>query len=496
MARHTLNSCCIALLSLIYCCNAQALELPAISLTPNEKAEVEPYTLKMPNPWKGDFSGMQKRQQIRILVPFSKTFFYLHRGEQHGISHDLGVALKAWLDKTYPNSQHALKWHVLFVPVSHDQLLPALEAGLGDIAAGGLTVTAQRAQHVDFTTPFSNEIREVLVTSPKQPRFNSLEQLAGQEVVVRPSSSYYQHINQLNQTFKQHGLQPIKLVAGADNLEPEDLLEMVDTGLIPATVIDHYLALIWQPLYPDMQINEQVVISEENEYAWAIRKNSPQLHKALNAFVASHNFHTSFGHGLINRYERQPKKMLNINNEKELVKFEQLQSLFAKHAQTYDFDQLMLMAQGFQESHLDQKARSNMGAVGVMQMLPSTAADKAIGIHGIETSADKNIEAGSKYMRLIIDRYLNDPAITPLNRTLLAFAAYNAGPGNLRKMRHLAETSGLDPNVWFQNVEHAAAHVTGRQTVDYVANIYKYYIAYQMIRERQQQAPVASVSTR
>ncbi len=486
MATSLFSKPLLAFLSLTFCLNSLAIELPMASISDAEQAELEPYTLKMPRAWKGDFSGMQKRQQIRILVPFSKTFFYLNSGQQHGISHDLGLALKAWLDKTYPNSQHALKWHILFVPVSNEQLLPALEAGLGDIATGGLTATAERAAQVDFTEPFASNIREVLVSNPKQPSLTSIDQLSGQEVVVSSSSSYYQHLIQLSQDFEKRGLKPINVVASAENLEPEDLLEMVDAGLIPATVTDHYLALTWKPLYPNLQINEQFNISTDNEYAWAIRKNSPLLKKALNAFVASHNFNTSFGRGLINSYELHPKKMVDINSEKELAKFENLIELFRKHGQTYDFDDLMLMAQGYQESQLNQQARSKMGAVGVMQMLPSTAADKAIGIKGIETSADKNIEAGSKYMRLIIDRYLADPAITPLNRTLLAFAAYNAGPGNLRKMRHVAEKSGLDPNVWFQNVEHAAAHVTGRQTVDYVANIYKYYIAYQMIRARQQ----------
>jgi len=494
MVRARFTTRLLAFFSLACCLGSQAIELPVASLSSAEQAELEPYTMKMPRAWKGDFSGMQKRQQIRVLVPFSKTFFYLNGGEQHGISHDLGLALKAWLDKTYPNSQHALKWHILFVPVNEDQLLPALEAGLGDIAAGGLSVTSARAKHVDFTEPFASNIREVLVSSPKQPPITSLEQLAGQEIMVSSSSSYYDHLAQINKGFIKHGLKPIRLIASNENLEPEDLLEMVDTGLIPGTVTDHYLAMTWKPLYPDMQINEHFNITTNNEYAWAIRKNSPQLKKALDAFVAGHNFNTPFGRSLINSYELHPKKMLDINNEKELGKFESLLELFRKHGQTYDFDYLMLMAQGYQESRLDQSARSKMGAVGVMQMLPSTAADKAIGIKGIETSADRNIQAGSKYMRLIIKNYLDNPAITPLNRTLLAFAAYNAGPGNLRKMRHVAAKSGLDPNVWFQNVEHAAAQVTGRQTVDYVANIYKYYIAYQMIQARQQQRPSVSRS--
>jgi membrane-bound lytic murein transglycosylase MltF len=144
----------------------------------------------------------------------------------------------------------------------------------------------------------------------------------------------------------------------------------------------------------------------------------------------------------------------------------------------------MLMAQGFQESQLDQKARSPRGAVGVMQLLPKTANDPTVGINGIDKSADKNIEAGSKYMRLLADKYLNDPQLTEMNKTLMTFAAYNAGPGNLRKFRALAEQSGLDKNIWFGNVEQAAAQVVGRETVDYVGNIYKYYVAYKLVAEK------------
>jgi membrane-bound lytic murein transglycosylase MltF len=144
------------------------------------------------------------------------------------------------------------------------------------------------------------------------------------------------------------------------------------------------------------------------------------------------------------------------------------------------------MAQGYQESQLDQTARSQRGAVGVMQLLPSTAADKAIGITGIDESADRNVNAGVKYLRLLVNRYLNDPHIDAKNRTLMAFAAYNAGPGNLDKFRKLAVKSGLDPNIWFQNVEVAASHIVGRETVDYVGNIYKYYVAYRLIVQHSQ----------
>jgi membrane-bound lytic murein transglycosylase MltF len=120
-----------------------------------------------------------------------------------------------------------------------------------------------------------------------------------------------------------------------------------------------------------------------------------------------------------------------------------------------------------------------------MQMLPSTAADREIGINGIDASAEKNVQAGAKYMALLRDRYVNDPKISEKDRTLMTFAAYNAGPGNLLRFRSLAEKSGLDPNVWFDNVEIAASKIVGQETVQYVSNIYKYYIAYEMVRRNE-----------
>ena len=157
---------------------------------------------------------------------------------------------------------------------------------------------------------------------------------------------------------------------------------------------------------------------------------------------------------------------------------------FKKYAGQYSFDYLMIAAQGYQESQLKQATRSHMGAVGVMQMLPSTAADPKIGITGVDKSAQRNIEAGVKYLRLLVDTYLDDPAIDQTNKTLMAFAAYNAGPGNLARFRKWAAKSGLDPNVWFFNVEEGAARIVGQETVTYVGNIYKYYIAYRLLSEQ------------
>jgi membrane-bound lytic murein transglycosylase MltF len=144
----------------------------------------------------------------------------------------------------------------------------------------------------------------------------------------------------------------------------------------------------------------------------------------------------------------------------------------------------MIAAQAYQESQLDHSRRGTAGAVGLMQIKPSTAAAKQIGITGVDRDPDRNVHAGCAYLRYLSDTYVSDPAIDPLNRTLMSFAAYNAGPDNLRKFRAAARQAGLDPNIWFNNVEVGAAKVAGLTPVQYISNIYMYYISYQLSIER------------
>lgn len=476
----------LAVCLLLLCATLRAAEapLPDNNLSDKEKAEVDALGLPVPPPWKGDLDGMQERRLVRILVPYSRTFYAVDRGRQEGISYELGKALEAWLNKRHPYARKSLRWQVMFIPTQRDQLLPKLIAGEGDIAAGGLTITEGRQQTVDFAAPFASSIREVVVTAPGSKPLASVEDLAGQTVMVRASSSYYEHLTALNASFKEKGLAPIVIKPADENLESEDLLEMVNSGLISAIVVDQYIARIWGALYTSMQVQEAVAIHENAEFAWAIRKDSPKLKEELAAFVKAHKVGTTFGNSLRNKYVKNSKQLFDATSEEDMRNFQEVVSLFQKHAGTYDFDYLLLMAQGFQESQLNQQARSSRGAVGIMQLLPSTAADRDVGIVGIDKSADLNIEAGSKYMHLLANKYLDDPALTPLNKTLMTFAAYNAGPGNLLKFRRLAQKSGLDPNVWFGNVEHAAARIVGRETVDYVGNIYKYYVAYKLAEEK------------
>ena len=466
--------------------------LPPAQLSAAEKSEVDAMVLPVPPAWIGDLDGMRANRTVRILVPYSKTFYLVDRGHQEGVAYEYGRALEKWLNAKRPLGQKSQRWQVMFIPTARADLLPKLLAGYGDIAAGGLTETEGRLKTVDFTDPVFADVHEAIVTGPGVPPLERIEDLAGKEIYVRPSSSYFEHLTQLSAQFRERGLEPIKIMPANENLETEDLLQMVNAGLFGITAADRYIATLWQPLYSDLQIHEGFYLHTGGKLGWAVRKGSPQLLEALNAFSKEHKIGTEFGNIMLRRYFKNSKRVLNASSEAEMEKFNTLIGLFEKHAGTYDFDHLLLVAQGFQESQLDQRARSRAGAVGVMQLLPSTA--RELGIQNIEGSADRNIEAGSKYLRLIADTYLTDPEITPVNRLLLSFAAYNAGPGNLMKFRRLAEKSGLDPNVWFGNVEQAAARIVGRETVDYVGNIYKYYVVYKLAAQKQRERQAAGES--
>jgi membrane-bound lytic murein transglycosylase MltF len=431
--------------------------------------------------WTGDLDGMKKRRAIRILVPYSKTIFFIDKGEQLGTAVELGEELGAWLNKGKKKEIDRIR--IGFVPTPRDKLLTALNEGLGDIAAGNLTVTPGRLQTVDFTKPAARDVREILVTGPEGAEISKIEDLAGRELYVRKSSSYYEHLGAVNQTFAAKNLPAIKIVPADEHLEDEDLLEMVNAGLLPHVIVDNHVAGIWAKVFQNLKLRSDIFINEGGEIAWAIRKNSPLLKAALDRFLETHRVGTDFGSDLRNRYYTNTKMVRRAYAPEDMTRYNELIEFFRRYGAEYSFNYLMIVAQGYQESTLRQDERSSSGAVGVMQMKPTTASDKAIAIDGIDKSAERNIEAGNKYLRYLITAYINDPDLDDMNRTLFAFAAYNAGPGGLKKFRAKAKEMGLNPNVWFDNVENGAAAVIGRETVQYVSNIYKYYISYNLMEQ-------------
>jgi membrane-bound lytic murein transglycosylase MltF len=413
---------------------------------------------------------------IRVLTVFSKTFYTVDRGKQRGVTYE--AVQKFEDDLNAKLKLGAIRVNVVFIPVSRDRLISGLMEGLGDIAASNLTITDERKKLIAFSDPVYTGVKEVLVTSSGTPPLKSIDDLAGREVVVRRSSSYYDSLSALNKQFAADRKVPMKITLADDNLEDEDLLEMVNAGLYPAIVVDDHKARFWRDIFDQATVHDNIAVRTGGEIAWAMRKDSPKLKAAIDSFVKENKVGTTFGNIVFAKYLKDSRYVKNALSQAEKEKFNRTVQFFKKYAADYDFDWLMIAAQAYQESGIDQNVRSPAGAVGVMQVLPTTAAGSPINLRNVDTNTENNIHAGVKYLRFMVNEYFADPAISSLNRHLFAFAGYNGGPNRIDRLRRKAAEQGLDPNKWFQNVEVVVARHIGRETTQYVGNIYKYYVAF------------------
>jgi membrane-bound lytic murein transglycosylase MltF len=433
-------------------------------------------------PFKGDFDAMVKRRMIRVLVPYSRTLYYNDKGRERGLTADLVRDFESYVNRTYKTGKRPLT--VYMIPTTRDLLLTKLDEGLGDIAAGNLTVTPERQQLVDFVGAADRKpVSELVVTGAIAPRITSVDQLAGMTVDVRRSSSYYDSLVALNERFRSEGKPEVVLKIVPDALEDEDMMEMANAGLIDVLIVDDWKARIWKQVLPKLGVDEHVFVHDGGHLGWAIRKGSPQLAAAAGDFLANDAVKRASFEYRISQAGRKVKALNDASATSDWKRFQQTLALFERYGAQYGFDPVMLAAQGYQESQLNQSAKSHVGAIGVMQIMPATGAQMKVGnIHTIEA----NIHAGAKYMDILMTRYFPDAHFSEGNRPLFAFASYNAGPGNISRMRKEAAKRGLDPDKWFNNVELVVAEKIGIETTTYVRNIYKYYVSFKLTEAAQE----------
>ncbi len=244
--------------------------------------------------WQGDLDGMLGRRMIRVLVPYSKTLYFVdYGGQQRGMSYDFMRAFEAELNAR--RARGSLPVQVVFIPVSRDQLLPLLMSGHGDVVAANLTITPERSRQVEFIAPVANNVSELIVTGPGAPPLARLEDLAGKPVMVQRSSSYYASLTALNEQFRRRGLAPVVLRPAPAHFETEDLLEMANAGLAPIVVADDYLADFWSQIFPALQVHADLPVRSGGDIAFAIRRSSPLLKAELDRFTARHREGTLFG---------------------------------------------------------------------------------------------------------------------------------------------------------------------------------------------------------
>lgn len=438
-------------------------------------AESLPLASHFSKTYKDDLSGLLKRKYIRVLTTFNKTNFFISEGRAFGYEYCLLKEYEKYLNKDIPNK--ALRVVIEFIPVPRDQLIPGLVEGYGDIAAAGLTITKRRSAKVDFTDPYLTGINEIVVTHRNGPEIQSPEDLSGKRVFVRKSASYYDSLMKVNKRLLFSLRPPVTIIRADENLETEDILEMVNAGAVGITVSDSHIADIWSRFLKNLRLHRDVKLRKGSRIAWAVRKNNPALKESLNNFLKSHRKGTLLGNIYFNRYYKDNRWMENPLGPRGIRKMHKYESLFRKYATRYGFDWKLVMATAYQESRLDHSERSAAGAVGIMQVLPSTARSRRVGIKNVH-DLESNVHAGVKYLAFLRDHYFDDRDIRPRDRVRLTLAAYNAGPGNIAKSRRVAENMGLNPNRWFRNVEFGALKVIGQETVKYVSNINKYYLMY------------------
>jgi membrane-bound lytic murein transglycosylase MltF len=420
-----------------------------------------------------DLDGILTRRYIRVLTTFNRTNFFLSGAGLYGFEYSLLKDYGKYLNKSI--RRRDLKVVMEFIPVSRDELLPALRDGRGDIAAAGLTITEERLGQVDFTRPYLTGIDEVVVAHKDVAGLESIKDLSGREVFVRESSSYFESLKTLNDRLRKERKKPVKILKAEETLETEDILEMVNSGAIPLTVADSHLASIWSSVLEDIRVHDALVLRQSGEIAWAVRKGNPGLKESLDTFLGTRRKGTRLGNIYFSRYFEKNRWIRNPVSEDMLRKSEKLRGLFQKYAERYAFDWTLIAAVAFQESRLNNKKRSPAGAVGIMQVRPSTARDKNVGIDNVH-ELENNIHAGVKYLAFIRDRYFSDEGLSESDRLRLTLAAYNAGPAKIQKVRSEAEKMGLDPDRWFRNVEISTLRHVGQEPVRYVSNINKYYI--------------------
>jgi membrane-bound lytic murein transglycosylase MltF len=450
-----------------------------LALSPSTRAadlQNQTATEAVLRPWTGDLDGMVQRRIIRVLTTYSKTNFFLDKGAQLGLVPDFARLFEDDLNKKLKKKN--IRVQVMILPVAHDELIPALLDGRGDFVAAGTMITDPRREQVDFTNPTRTGVSAIVVTGPGAPAIARVDDLAGKEVYLRASMVTPQGVARFNAELAKKGLAPVTVKPAPEVFADEDILEMVNAGLVKTTIVYDYIAEFWKQVFPNIVLNTGAAVKTDGQIAMMIRKGSPQLKTELNAFLARYPEGSGTRNVLLQKYLKNVKYAKAATSKAEMAKVERTIGLFQKYSGTYSMDYLLMMAQGYQESQLDQNAKSQVGAIGVMQVMPATGREMNV---GDITQLEANVHAGVKYIRYMMDKYYADEPMDRINKGLFAFASYNAGPARIGQLRQKAAKRGLDPNQWFNNVEIVASESIGRETVQYVANIYKYYVAYQLV---------------
>ena len=298
---------------------------------------------------------MLERRAVRFYVPYSRTLYFVDKGRERGISADLIREFERWVNKKYAAQLGKRPLTAVVIVATRDKLREDLLEGHADVAVGNIKVLPELLKDVDFVAPDEKAAgAEILVTGPETPAIASIDDLSGKTVHLRKVSSQTLSMKALNEHFKKEGKPEAKLVYVPSALEDEDMLEMLNAGLLQAVVVDDWKAKMWAQVLPKVKVREDIVLRPKTKMGWAIRKNSPKLAAELTEFYAYYAKQTGGVTKLQREYMARIKAMRNATAVEDQKRFVTLIDTFKKYGQQYNFDPLMLAAQGYQESKLNQ----------------------------------------------------------------------------------------------------------------------------------------------
>ncbi len=443
-------------------------------------------TLPRENLYRDDWPGIQRRKTLRVLSRNNAVSYFMLRGELLGFEYEMVREFAR---------QNGLRLEMV-VANNLPELTSMLVEGRGDIIASSLVPTEERArQGVAFSMPYFYAT-ETLVARAKDRELKQMPDLAGRTVVVRPSSSYWQTLQDLQKGGANFRLQP-----APETMETEDILRMVADGDYDLSVADSHILdieLAWND-----GIRAAFPLGTPRPQAWAVRAKDTKLLAAVNAFWKK-EYRGKLYNMTCRKYFKNPRKVRQLIEDqiglKRFGRVSPYDDLIKLYADQYDFDWRLITSQVYQESRFNPKAKSAAGAKGLLQVMPRTAQD--MGFKRLD-DPQTGIHAGVKYLDWVRNTF--DPELDDQERMWFTLASYNAGVGHVGDARRLAGLKGWNQQLWFENVERAMlllskpqyarkaryGYVRGEEPVAYVRQIRDRYHVYITLLTNAPPAPQA-----
>ncbi|HUP56552.1 MAG TPA: transporter substrate-binding domain-containing protein [Bdellovibrionota bacterium] len=418
----------------------------------------------------GELNAILKARYLRVLTIKNPYDYYVHKGEMKGVQYEMVREFVAHLNRKYAKKKRELKIAFELIPVDFDQLIPMLTEGRGDLVAVGLTRTPERDAEVEFTLPYQ-VVRDVIVTRKELAK----ESWKGKTFLVQADSSYLRAIEESGED--------VDVRAVDANLNAENVMEMVSLKGADYTLVNSYWAERIGRRFKNLTMLDDQPFRKEVEVGWAVRKGSPELLKELNAFIPKVRKGTLLGNTFGQKYFDNLSR-LHRDFDLAAQKISNYDASIKKYAKQYGFDWRLLAALCLEESQFRQEIDNKFGAVGLFQIKQSTADEPYVSVGPIrgKANADNNIHAGVKYLAWLKKSFFDsEDQLSEDERLRMMLAAYNAGPARVQEAIGKARRMGLNPHVWFRNVEVAMLSLGVPETVLYVSEINKHYVSYLLL---------------